>query len=252
MSEIQQGAVNLETDVQWQAESLSFGPDGFRTTKTGVAFHARARTEATLLQAGGWEGSVDPDNGPISTITATISALDPADPDADLTPKWGMDVQFKNVPAAQSQRFKAYIMATPSGFNGPRFRAIQAAVKQYQDDGTWTLFDLLTTGDDQKWALDIIEDHTLLEFDATLRRTNTYAQNTTQTADWVNVGKVFTTAQVLAIDDPPSSICGTIPTGYWLKTPASVDDGTDGRFTVNTLWLFGTAETYPPHQYPPV
>lgn len=89
----------------------------------------------------------------------------------------------------------------------------------------------------------------MIELDAVLRRTNTYAQNTAQTADWVDVEKVFTTAQVVALTDPPSSIIGSLPTGYWLKTPASVDDGSDGRYTVSTLWIYGSAEDYPSHQY---
>lgn len=248
MATVQQGTVNLATTINWFADSLYFGPDGFRRTRTGRGTHALCETEAETLQAAGWEGTVTPEgNTPYSQIQATIAALDPSTPDADLVPKWGLDVQVKNVPAEASQAFKSYITAN-GGNNGTTFRDIVAAVRQYEEDNEWTLYDALGTTP-KAWAYDIINKRTVLEFDAVLRRTNTYAQNTAQTADWVDVGKVFTTAQVIALSDPPSSIIGSLPTGYWLKTPAAVDDGTDGRYTVSTLWIYGTAEDYPSHQY---
>jgi hypothetical protein len=250
MSASQQGSINLETDVQWQAESLQFGSDGFRTTKNGKAFHARARTEAAALQAAGWEGSVDPDgDSPISNITATIPALDPDNPDDSLNPTWNLDAQFKNVPAAKSQAFKTFIIAN-GGYNGATFRAIMEAVDAYEKDKDWTLYDALT-GFTQAWAFDIINDNSLLELDAVLSRSNNYARSTVHTADWTNVGWIFDTADIIAITDPPNAIIGALPAaGHWLKSPPSLTYGSDGRVTTTNIWIYGTAETYPAHQYP--
>ncbi len=244
---MQQGTIDLSTDIQWEPASLQFGPDGFRTTKVGKAEHAVCVSEAETLQAAGWEGSVSRSQGPISQITATIAALDPDNPDDNLLPKWGLDVQYENVPAAHSQAFKAYIAAN-GGNNGTTFRSIVAAVEEYESDHVWTLYDALSTTP-KAWAYDIIFGGTVREFKAVLRRTNTYAGSTAQTADWVDVGKIFTTAQIIALTDPPSSIIGTLPTTYWQKTPAGVDDGADGRYTVTTLWVAGTVEDYPSHRY---
>lgn len=247
MSLLQQGTVNFASAIQWQTESLAFGPDGFRTTRTGVAQHSVCVTEAELLQADGWEGTVNKEQGPNSRITATIAALDPDNPDTGLLPKWGLDVQFKNVPVEKSQAFRAYITAN-GGYYGSTFRGISAAVKAAETDDDWTLLDALSSTP-KAWAWDIANGITQLEFDAVLRRTNTYASNTGQTADWTDVGKIFTTAQIVALSDPPSGIIGTLPTGYWLKTPAGADDQGDGRVTVNTLWVYGNSDEYPSHRY---
>lgn len=248
MAIVQQGTTNLSSTIQWGPDELAFGPDGFRTTRTGVGQHAICVTEASTLQAAGWEGNVSRiGTSPNSQITATIAALDPDNPDDNLLPKWGLDVQYENVPAELSQSFKAYITAN-GGNNGTTFRSIVAAVAQYETEQVWTLYDALGTTP-KAWAYDIINRRTVREFKAILRRTNTYAGSTSQTADWVDVGKVFTTAQIVALTDPPSSIIGTLPTTYWLKSPAPVDDGADGRYTVTTLWISGTVEDYPSHQY---
>jgi len=125
----QQGTINLSSSIQWDESSLQFGPDGFRTTVSGTGDHALCKTEAIALQADGWEGSVAKHQGPLSRITATISTLDPDNPDNDLVTRWDLDVQWSNVPAANSQAFRDYITAN-GGYYGTTFREIMDAVEE--------------------------------------------------------------------------------------------------------------------------
>jgi hypothetical protein len=243
----QQGTINLSSSIQWDESSLQFGPDGFRTTVSGTAEHALCKTEAVTLQAQGWEGQVAKHQGPLSRITATISTLDPDNPDNDLVTRWDLDVQWSNVPAANSQAFWAYIEAN-GGKYGSTFRSIFDAVEQYRNEGTWTLLDALGTTP-KAWAFDIITGETVYEPDAVLRRSNSYPPNTALTADWTDVRKVFTTTQLTSLSDPPSAIVGTLESGYWLKTSAGSSYGADGRYEVVTNWIYGGPSKYPNHRY---
>lgn len=244
----QQGSINLSSSIQWDESSLSFGPDGFRTTVSGTAEHALCKAEAVTLQADGWEGQVAKHQGPLSRITATISTLDPDNPDDDLVTRWDLDVQWSNVPAANSQAFLDYI-ASNGGNYGTTMREIMAAVEQYRNEGTWTLLDALADSTQKAWAFDIINGETVYEPDAVLRRNNSYPPNTSNTADWTDVKKVFTTTQLTSISDPPSAIVGTLESGYWLKTSAGSSYAADGRYEVVTNWIFGTAYKFPSHRY---
>jgi hypothetical protein len=243
----QQGTINLSTSIQWAPRTLTFGPDGFRTTKTGTAEQSVCEAEAVALQADGWEGQVTQHQGPLSRITATISTLDPDNPDNDLVTRWDLDVQWSNVPAANSQAFRDYITAN-GGYFGTTFREIMAAVEQYRTDGTWTLLDALGSTP-KAWAFDIITGETVYEPDAVLRRSNSYPPNTALTADWTDVRKVFTTSQLTSLSDPPSAIVGTLESGYWLKTSSGSSYGADGRYEVVTSWIYGSASKYPSHRY---
>lgn len=243
----QQGTINLSTSIQWDESTLTFGPDGFRTTISGTGEHDLCKAEAVILQAGGYEGQVAKHQGPLSRITATISTLDPNNPDADLVTRWDLDIQWSNVPAANSQAFLDYIDAN-GGKYGTTMRDILAAVEQYRTDGTWTLLDALGSTP-KAWAFDIINGETVYEPDAVLSRRNSYPATTTNTADWTDVKSVFTTAQLLALADPPSAIVGTLESGYWLKTSAGSSWAADGRYEVATHWIYGSATRYPTHRY---
>jgi len=244
MATIQQGTTS---GIVWERASWGFGPGGFSKTVVGVGLHAACEALLVSYQAAGWEGSCETIQGtPKSRFSATISTLDPTSPDSNLVTRWELDVQWSDVPAQNSKKYWAYLESLGAASTYvPRAVAIIAAADEMSAGTGSDLYTALAAGD-KPWALDIALGETVKEPDAVLRRLNSYPPNTTKTADWVDVNKVFTTAQIGAITVPPSAIVGTLETGYWLKTSAGSSYTSDGRYEVATHWIWGR---YPSHRY---
>lgn len=73
---------------------------------------------------------------------------------------------------------------------------------------------------------------------ATLRKARVVAANTAHVADWRNVMKYISTANLIACESITATIVGTLSAGDWLKTPAGVLPRGDGLYTVTTEWIY--------------
>jgi len=246
MATLQQGT-GTAADIVWERGSWAFGPSGYSKSIVGTGLHASCEALMASYQAAGWEGTCETIQGtPRSRFSATISTLDPANPDTGLVTRWELDVQWSDVPVQNSQSYWAYLESLGAASTYvPRAAAISAAADELSTGEATTLYNALASGD-KPWAFDIAQGETNKEPDAVLRRLNSYPPNTAQTADWVDVKKVFTTAQIGLIATPPSAIVGTLETGYWLKTSAGSSYTSDGRYEVATHWILGR---YPSHRY---
>ncbi len=75
-----------------------------------------------------------------------------------------------------------------------------------------------------------------------LRRTMTVAEGTVIRLDLTNIGRVFTTAVLIADNSIDPDIQADLPTGYWVKrTPKKLNVGS-GKYTLQYEWWF--AEEY--------
>ncbi len=231
------------TGVIQQATSYSGDPRGVTTTVSFIATHADALTQFNTYRGAGWQTTLNPISGsPRSVMTATVRN----ESDTVIT-IWELDVQWAQVGARDCRKFYAYLATLADDTaRGAKVTAIYAAVKQMEADAATTLFDALSSTD-KLWALSFIRDDVVWEPSAVLRRVNQYPSFTTQTADWVDVDKVWTKAQIDALTSAPTAIVGTLPAGsYWLKTSAGMAYAENGSFTVTTHWVYGN---YPSHLY---
>lgn len=234
----QQGTTGL---IQ-QASTYTSDPRGITTTLSWIGTHSDAYNQMLTYRSAGWQANVMPMSGtPRSVVTATVR-----NEDDTVETIWELDVQWQKVDVEQSQSFNAYMDTLASDTDrAAKIAELQDAADEVLKSYATTKFDALGS-DDKKWCLSIIRNDAVDEPLAVLRRVNQYPSFTTKFADWTDVNKVFTSAQITSAD-PPSAIVGTLPTAYyWLKTSGGVQYAQDGSFTVTTHWVSGR---YPSHLY---
>lgn len=160
---------------------------------------------------------------------------------------WEVDIQWTDRLPGQSNKFRAFFDALASDTARGEFIGITEAIRNTDETGTMPAGFTGKSSDYKAWVWDIIHDEPVQEPTAVLRRTITWpAGDSGTTVNWTDVNKVWTTAQITALTDPPAAIIGTLPTAYWLMLSDSAEYGADGRFTASTLWVSGI---YPTHKY---
>ncbi len=226
-----------------QATSYSGDPRGVTTTVAFIGTHADAATSFNTYRASGWQVNLSPISGsPRSLMTATVR-----NEDDEVVSIWELDVQWTQVSAEECRKFYAYLgTLADDNARGAKLAAIFQAVDEIRNSHASTIFAALGSTD-KLWALSFVRGDVVWEPSAVLRRVNQYPSFTTNTADWVDVDKVWTKAQIDDLTDAPAAIIGTLPTGsYWLKTSAGIAYAENGSFTVTTHWVYGN---YPSHLY---
>lgn len=233
--------IRIGTSTVAQPDSYDFNPasgqlvtsrviyDTYAASATAFNAAVAANVEAHLQSLGGGRYEV-------STVVPS-----------GVRNSWNLDVQWNDKPAGQSNKFRAWFDAL----------ATDALRFQFIADSEWIRNGNAATADPdgwatadstyKAWAWDVATDATVQEPTAVLRRTITWpAGSSSTTANWTDVNKVWTTAQINSLASPPPAICGTLPTAYWLMLSDEADYGADGRFTASTIWVSGT---YPTHRY---
>jgi hypothetical protein len=234
------------TGVIQQATSYSGDIRGVTTTVAFVGAHADAFTQFGTYRVNGWQTTLNPISGsPRSVMTATVRN----ESDTVIT-IWELDVQWSQVSAEECVKFYAYLATlADDAARGTKLALVFAAVDEIRNDHASTKFAALGATD-KLWALSFVRGDVVWEPAAVLRRVNQYPSFTTKTADWVDVDKVWTVAQLTTgagAHTPPSAIAGTLPAGsYWLKTSAGIAYAENGSFTVTTHWIKGN---FPSHLY---
>lgn len=224
-----------------QAESYSFTPFEQTLTETWIGNHADVAGLVTTYQGLGYSGQVSPYAGPKSVITASKIIA------GSLETRWGLDTQFAIEDAKDCLAFHQYLDGLASdALRAAAIANISVAAAAFID-GDSSLHDALADSTQKAWCRDFALNKGYPQVSAVLRRTNIYPIDTAYVADWTDVGKVWTTAQINALTSAPSAIIGTLPSGrYWLMTPAGIDDDSAGRYIVNTHWIYGR---WPSHSY---
>lgn len=228
-----------------QASGLDFGPSHWtwrvREQGTWAAMVSRAAT----YQAAGFQGTVDPVNGssPLATLSAHRVGSDPDDPDSDLLTTWTLDVQWDNVPAMQSLKYRTWLAAEASSDEIEMANLNRLMLSQYdQITANYAAWNSTARG----WFRTIQQNRPIKEPHPVLRRVSVHSYASSAEADWTDVGKIWTTAQIEAAETVDEHI-GTLPSGkLWLKTSGSIDEGSDGRLSVVTHWVEGD---YQSHEY---
>lgn len=224
-----------------QQVSYNFTPFEQVLTVSYVGNHADVEALVSTYQADGYSGSIQPYAGPKSIITGSKLVT------GSLETRWGLDTQFAIEDAKDSLAFHQYL----DGLASDTLRAlaiadISAAAAAFID-GDPSLHDALSDSTQKAWCRDFALNKGYPQVSAVLRRTNIYPVDTSYVSDWTDVGKIWTTAQINALTSAPSAIVGTLPSGrYWLMTPAGIDDDANGRYIVNTHWIYGR---WPSHSY---
>jgi hypothetical protein len=80
-----------------------------------------------------------------------------------------------------------------------------------------------------------------------LIRQQTWASEAVATVSLANVGRVFTTAQLIAIEGVPTGLIFPLASGVWLKKTPTVQQQEDGRYVATNEWWW--AERYDPFVY---
>ena len=73
---------------------------------------------------------------------------------------------------------------------------------------------------------------------ASLRKSRVVSPNSSITADWDGVGKIYSTRRLVSLERIPNAIIGTLEDGDWYKCSGNVEQMGDGRFTISTEWLY--------------
>lgn len=161
---------------------------------------------------------------------------------------WEVDIQWNERPVGQSNVFRAWFDALTTDDERFAFMSDVEFIRSGQaasaDPSGWGTADSTY----KAFAWDCVNDTTIQEPTAVLRRTITWPAGDTSTkVNWTDVNKVWTTSQLTTPPmTPPDAICGTLPTAYWLMLSDQAEYGADGRFTASTIWVSGT---YPTHRY---
>jgi hypothetical protein len=225
--------------------SLAFGPQGWTYRIRERGLHADMVTRAGVLKAAGWVGDCVPiGESPKSEIVATYAvSSDPSSPGSDESIVWEMDCQFENVPAIESEKYIAFRNAA---FTSATDRALCDSLMKtpYADLPGGELAGWTT--DRQSWYITIQEGRPIKEVRPVLTKLSTFPSGATSVADWTDILKVWTTAQITSAESSIPANFGTIPSLYWYKTPGRVSVADDGRVTRSTHWIAGN---YLSHEY---
>lgn len=223
-----------------QPTTYSFTPAGGQiATYRYVGTQAEAEAEYDT-QVGNWkEVQVNPLTGGRAELVISVPT--------GVQQTWELDIQWNDKAPGQSNKFRSWFDGLASDTLRQQFISDVNFLTNNQDTAAdpagWGAADSTY----KAWAWDFVTDNGIAEPSAVLRRTITWpAGDDTTTVDWTDVNKVWTTAQITALTDPPPAIAGTLPTAYWLMLSDSADYGADGRFTASTIWVQGT---YPSHKY---
>ncbi len=224
-----------------QQVSYNFTPFEQVLTVSYVGNHADVEALVSTYQADGYSGTIQPYSGPKSIITGSKLVT------GSLETRWGLDTQFEIAEARDSNSFNLYLDGLASDtLRATAIADITAAAAAFAD-GNGALHDALADSTMKAYCRDFALSKGYPQVTAVLRRTNIYPVDTAFVADWTDVGKVWTTAQINALTSAPSAIVGTLPSGrYWLMTPAGIEDDNSGRYIVNTHWIYGR---WPSHSY---
>lgn len=223
-----------------QPTQYSYTPAGGQiATYSWIGKAADAATEYNLQIADAKEAHINPLPGG----RAELSVIVPT----GVQQSWETDIQWNEKPVGQSAVFREWFDGLADDATRFQFTAdcefIRTGQATTADPAGWGAADSTYKG----FAWDIVNDATVQEPNAVLRRTITWpAGDDTTTVNWTDVNKVWTTAQITSLTDPPAAICGTLPSAYWLMLSDSAEYGADGRFTASTLWVSGD---YPSHRY---
>lgn len=82
-----------------------------------------------------------------------------------------------------------------------------------------------------------------------LRHTVTVASGSSIRASYTGVGYVYSTAQIVAIENIPNNLIFSLPEGVWLKRTPTVDQVTYDRWQITQEWWH--ADAYDPFIYTP-
>lgn len=219
---------------------LEFGPHGFGYRIRKVGLHAEILALAQTLQSAGWVGSTSPiGESPKSELVATYAASgDPDNPESDVATTWELDVQMSNVPAIESEAYITYrnSIAADEGEAALIDNQMALATTDIADFTSWPTTRKL-------WYISINQNKPVQEMRPVLTKISVYPHGTSFAGDWVDIGKIWTTAQIEAAETVDERL-GSLPTLYWLKCPAQAQVEENGRFTVVTRWVAGHYESH--------
>jgi hypothetical protein len=225
--------------------SLAFGPQGWTYRIRERGLHADMVTRAGVLKAAGWVGDCVPiGESPKSEIVATYAvSSDPSSPGSDESIVWEMDCQFESVPAIESETYLAWRNAAfptdgAQAFVDSRMKTAYGDLEASEFSG-WI-------SEQQAWYKTIQAGRPIKEVRPVLTKLSTFPSGATSVADWTDILKVWTTAQITSAESSIPSNFGTIPSLYWYKTPGRVSVADDGRVTRSTHWIAGN---YLSHEY---
>ena len=223
-----------------QPTAYSFTPSGGQiATYRYTGTHAEVAAEYNTQVGNFKEVQINPLDGGRSELVISVPT--------GVQQSWEVDIQWNERASGQSAAFRDWFDGLSTDSERFQFVAdvefIRSGEASTADPAGWGAADATY----KAWAWDLASEATIQEPTAVLRRTITWpAGDDTTTVNWTDVNKVWTTAQITSITDPPPSICGTLPTAYWLMLSDQAEYGVDGRFTATTMWVSGT---YPTHRY---
>lgn len=225
------------------ANTLEFGFDlwSYGITETGTAAEIEAR--CATLQASGWVGTAEPINGgPRYMLRARYAgSSNPSTPDAAIQTTWDLETQYDNVAAIESKKYRDYRDSIAVDHQDKGVIDYKMTIPNPSDIDDYTSWPETRT----LWYIAIREGMAVREPHPVLTKTKIYPYGTAATADWSDTNKVWTTAQITAVETIPARL-GTIPTKKWFKCDPHVSYGVDGRVMMTTRWIAGD---YPSHMY---
>lgn len=210
---------------------------GWAYVESWIGDQDDADAQADALAGTGVTVSVEPLDGGRARLTVTDSGDSTGNVDNQIQTVWTLIPQVEHVEPWEVPAVVAEIDSL-SAANKWKLSEDIAAIRRGEvppnyDAGTWSGY-----GDIALALQAFAGQKTYITTRATLRKSRTVSARSSQTADWVGVMKIWTTAQIIAAEAPPSTIIGTLETGDWLKVAAGVEQLSDGRFVITTEWWY--------------
>lgn len=229
---IEQGTSGLIQ--QPNARSFTAG-QGDRIVQRWMGNFADAETAYLGYAASGLSTTLEPLEGGKAMVSLILGDLDDEPPVT-----WSLDTKLEAVAALEAPLVKARIQYRDAITD----RALYYQFCRDLNRASLGFFPKYTyPGEDEPLANALAEvalrkESSYYRVEAVLRKTRIVAANTAHVADWRNVMKYITTANLIACESITATIVGTLPPGDWLKTPAGVLPRGDGLYTITTEWMY--------------
>lgn len=202
--------------------------------------HADAEAYADSLVGTGIEVMLEPIEGTpnsIVTIRDVSGSGGGGDVDANVETIWTLQPQAEEDTVFAHPRVVAEASAL-SDDRWTQYNLDKKAIIAGSEDGTW-----LTRYNDKPtifkaMRLAVLSDEKYFVTRATLRKSRVVSPNSAITADWVGVGKIYSTTRLRQLESVPTAIVGALENGDWYKAAGTVEQMGDGRYSISTEWLF--------------